>query len=104
MRLLLVSLAVLGLAVACAPTEHWEHPTWPKERWQADLETCKRLAWREAEKEYAKERRLSGTDYAGQENTLDARMAAYDISKYDQAQIDACMVKKGYRKVEGRAQ
>lgn len=104
MRYKLLALAVVFALGACAQPVRWQHPTAPKERWAADLATCKRLAAREGQREYAKQQKLGGVDYTGKEDSYDARMAAFEIRKFEAAQTEECMMHKGYTKATGNGQ
>lgn len=99
-----LALLVLFALGACAQSVRWQHPTAPKERWAADLATCKRLAARDGQREYAKQQSLRGVDYTGKEDSYDARMAAYDIRKFEAQQTEDCMKRKGYTKATDAGQ
>lgn len=96
----LMALFIVFAMAACAQTVNWEHSTAPKERWGVDQSTCKRFASREAEREYAKQERLSGTNYLGQTATHESRMAVYEVKKVATRVFEACMARKGYTKAK----
>lgn len=101
MRYRLLAFAILIGLVACAQPVRWQHPSAPQERWGADLDTCKRLAAREGQREYLKQQTLRGTDYTGKEESYDARMAAFEIRKFEAQLVEECMIRKGYAKATG---
>lgn len=100
MQLRHMVLVLVFALTACAQSDRWENPAAPKERWSADRATCKRLAAREAERDYAKQQRLSGMDYTGQTSTHQSRMAVYETRKEEIRVFEACMARKGYVKVK----
>ena len=93
-------LVVAALLVAgCAASYHWENPLQSRERWVADEASCRRQAAAEVEQELARDLRYFGDPNIGKINTLEARLAAYELGKRRDAHFKRCMMARGYTRV-----
>jgi hypothetical protein len=101
MRFRLLALFILFAMVACAQTVRWEHPSASHERMVRDKAACKRLAAKEAEREYQKQRVLGGDEFGRDESKYDASMAIFEIRKFETRVFENCMAEKGYTKAKG---
>ena len=96
------TLVVVAAAVAaCAGSGRWENPDLPEMAWKHDIAACDARALKQAEDEYARREPLRGlADRWGHGRDFAVRMARYEAELAYGDLFEACMVGRGYRRVD----
>ena len=85
---------------ACAEKFRWEHPGLPTTQWDIDKSSCKDAAILKVNSDLAVGRGFSAREYDLRNDQYTYQMARYEGLRREEKLTDACMIKKGYRKIK----
>jgi hypothetical protein len=97
-KLPLIIATALALG-ACAENFRWEHPGLTTAQWSSDKSSCKDAAVLKVNTDIAVGRGFSARDADFRNDQYTYQMDRYEGLRRQDKLTDACLIKKGYRKV-----
>ena len=89
---------MIVLSACSSSSTNWQHPTKPKDKWSADISSCKS----QASRLLARQLDIDSDSNFRESDDLQTQFASYDARKKRYSYFTNCLSGKGYQKLSGK--